>query len=198
MRQPPWPQQGADLDDQETVFSDQGSVTPPTLPRGDQAPAPGFVRATPAAGTTPQPYQPQAPFGAPAYQEPTAAPAQTMLISERPVPVFAWLVVFDGPTKGEIGTVHVLHPGSTSIGRVPGNQIVIHDETCSAQHARIRIEAREDKESAFVLYDMGSSNGTFVGDRETYKDEENLKYRHELQDGDYLLVGETTLVFKRL
>jgi len=26
----------------------------------------------------------------------------------------------------------------------------------------------------------------------------NRVYRHELQDGDYLLMGETTLVFKKL
>ena len=122
-----------------------------------------------------------------------------MIIAERPKPVFAWLVVVDGPDRNSIGTVHTLHPDTTTIGRVAGNHIVIHDETCSAQHARIRIEAKEDgDETAFVLYDMGSRNGTYIGDKETYKDEESRKYRHELQDGDYLLLGETSLVFKRL
>ena len=121
-----------------------------------------------------------------------------MIISERPTPVFAWLVVVDGPDRHSIGKVHVLKPDTTTLGRVAANDIVGRDETWSAQHARIRIEAQEGKEPAFVLYDMGSSNGTFIGDRETYKDEENRKYRHELQDGDYMLVGETTLVFKRL
>jgi pSer/pThr/pTyr-binding forkhead associated (FHA) protein len=121
-----------------------------------------------------------------------------MIISERPTPVFAWLVVVDGPDRNSVGTVHVLKPDTTTLGRVTGNHIVVRDETCSAQHARIRIESQEDKGSAFVLYDMGARNGTFIGDKESYRKEENRQYRHELQDGDYLLVGETTLVFKKL
>jgi pSer/pThr/pTyr-binding forkhead associated (FHA) protein len=121
-----------------------------------------------------------------------------MIISERPIPVFAWLVQVDGPDRGSIGKVHSLQPDATTIGRAPANHLPLRDDTVSSQHARIRVEAREGSEPAFVLYDMGSRNGTFVGDRETYKDEENKKYRHELQDGDYLLIGETTLAFKRL
>lgn len=121
-----------------------------------------------------------------------------MLISERPTPVFAWLVVVDGPDRGSIGTVHTLRPDTTTLGRVPGNHIVIRDDTCSAQHARIRIETKEGQGTVFALYDMGSRNGTFIGNKETYRNEENRKYRHELQDGDYLLIGETTLVFKKL
>lgn len=119
-----------------------------------------------------------------------------MIISQQEMPVFAWLVVMDGPDRNAIGTVHTLHPDTTTIGRVPGNRIILQDETVSAQHARIRREAREGEEAHFALYDMGSRNGIFVGDKETYKDEENQVYRHELKDGDYLLLGETTLVFK--
>jgi pSer/pThr/pTyr-binding forkhead associated (FHA) protein len=74
----------------------------------------------------------------------------------------------------------------------------LSDDACSAQHARIRTETQEGQEPSFVLYDMGSSNGTYIGTKETYRDEENRKYRHELQDGDYVLVGETTLVFKKI
>jgi pSer/pThr/pTyr-binding forkhead associated (FHA) protein len=95
-----------------------------------------------------------------------------------------------------VGRVHTLDPDTTTIGRVPGNTIVVNDEFCSAQHARIRIEPGPDGEPAVVLYDMGSRNFTFVGDRETYKDEESRIYRHELQDGDFVLIGDTTLVFK--
>jgi hypothetical protein len=194
MQQPDWSPRKPDFDDQETVFADQESVTPPTLPLGDQGP--GFVRSAPADEATPSPFAPApGPFGPP---QPSVAPDQTMLISERPTPVFAWLVVVDGPDRGSIGTVHTLRPDTTMIGRVSGNHVVLRDDTCSSQHARIRIEGQEDKELAYVLYDMGSSNGTFVGDRESYRDEESRKYRHRLQDGDYLLIGETTLVFKKL
>ena len=121
-----------------------------------------------------------------------------MIISERPTPVFAWLVVVDGPDRGAIGAVHTLHPDTTTIGRTAGNHIPLRDDTCSSQHARIRVEAKEGEEPVYALYDMGSRNGTFIGDKQTYKEEGSRKYRHELQDGDYLLVGETTLVFKKL
>jgi pSer/pThr/pTyr-binding forkhead associated (FHA) protein len=206
MRQPQWSQNNRDSDEQETVYADQGQVTPPTIPLGDQGtpeagqqPDPGFVRSTPQEGITPRPSpRPQPPFGAPPYQESDSSSEQTMLIDEQVEPVFAWLVVVDGPARGEIGRVHVLQPHTTTIGRVQGNNVVLHDETSSAQHARIRLEERKDEGSALVLYDMGSRNGTFIGDRESYRDEGNQKYRHELEDGDYLLLGETTLVFKKI
>ena len=121
-----------------------------------------------------------------------------MLIKERAAPVFAWLVVVDGPNRASIGKVHTLHPDTTVAGRAAGNQIVLADDTCSSQHFRIRVEAREGQEPAFMLYDMGSRNGIFVGSRATYKNPESQTYRCELHDGDYLLVGETTLVFKRI
>jgi hypothetical protein len=203
MRQPQWSRKEGNLDEQETVYTDQDSVTPPTIPLGDQGgagwgqqPGQGFVRAVPSEGTTPPPFPPMGgPFGP---QQPPAATEQTMIISERPTPVFAWLVQVDGPDRAAIGKVYNLRPDTTTIGRAAANNLPLRDDTISAQHARIRVEAREDKEPAFVLYDMGSRNGTFVGARETYKDEENKKYRHELQDGDFLLIGETTLAFKKL
>ncbi|MCL7454578.1 MAG: FHA domain-containing protein [Anaerolineae bacterium] len=123
---------------------------------------------------------------------------ETMITNERPKPVFAWLVVVDGPDRNAIGTVHTLHPDTTTIGRVPGNRIVLRDENVSAQHARVRQEMKEGQDPVFALFDMGSRNGVFVGDREGYRNGENQIYRHELQDGDYLLVGGTTLVFKRI
>ena len=36
MQQPQWSRRDADPDDQKTVFADQESVTPPTIPLGDQ------------------------------------------------------------------------------------------------------------------------------------------------------------------
>jgi pSer/pThr/pTyr-binding forkhead associated (FHA) protein len=121
-----------------------------------------------------------------------------MIIAERKKPVFAWLVVVDAGDQNEIGAVNTLQPDTTTLGRVAGNHIIIRDDTCSSQHARIRIEAKEGQDPAYVLYDMGSSNGTYIGSRETYKNESSRTYRHELQDGDYILIGETTLVFKKL
>lgn len=203
MRTPNWSGSDSDIDEQETVFADQQSVTPPTLPLGDQGPAPGpppgqgFVRSAPAGGTTPPPYPPQAPVPF-ASQQPAGAPDRTMIIAERPTPVFAWLVVMDGPDKGGIGTVHTLRPDTTTLGRVTGNHIIIRDDTCSSQHARVRAEVKEGQDTTYVLYDMGSSNGTFVGTKKDYRAEASKTYRRELHDGDYILIGETTLVFKRI
>jgi pSer/pThr/pTyr-binding forkhead associated (FHA) protein len=198
MQQPQWSRRETDSDEQETVFADQDAVTPPTLPLGDRA---GWqsARTDPGVRPSPPPFQPsQPPYGPPSRQPAADQDAQTMIISERPTPIFAWLVVVDGPDRASIGTVHSLHPETTTIGRVGGNRIILQDETVSAQHARIRREAKEGQEPIFALFDMGSRNGIFVGDKDNYKDEEQRVYRHELQDGDYLLMGETTLVFKRL
>jgi hypothetical protein len=200
MQQPQWSQRDAGSDEQETVFADHESVTPPTIPLGDPGPGqpagPGFVRSVPAGGTTPPPYGP--PPGPAVPQQPEVSADQTMIISERKKPVFAWLVVVEARDHNTIGTVNSLQPDTTTIGRVAGNHIIIGDDTCSSQHARIRIEAQEGQDPVYVLYDMGSSNGTYIGPRETYKAEGSRTYRHDLQDGDYLLIGETTLVFKKL
>ena len=217
MQQPKWDRRQDEADDQETIMAGQDSPTPPTMPAGapeggkwQQPPGPGFVRKpTPGVAapepTTPQRYQPpMAPPPPPRYPQPEAPADQTMLIrQQQTAPAFAWLVVVEGPQPKAIGQVHTLHPDTSSIGRVQGNHIVLSDETCSAQHARIRVEVQKDETGqpsapAFMLYDMGSRNGTYVGDRETYRNEENRKYRYELQDGDFILIGETTLAFKKL
>jgi len=175
----------------------------------EQGQGSGFARrgAAPYDTPTPPPHQrPPSPFGppgppplgGPGYQASGPAQDHTMIIKERVPPVFAWLVVVDGPDRDSIGKVHNLHPDTTVVGRAASNEIVLADGTCSSQHFRIRVEAQEGQEPVFMLYDMGSRNGTFVGSRTTYRNSESQAYRQELHDGDYLLVGETTLVFKRI
>ena len=207
MQTPPGvkPRRDAVQPGQETIVggAERDSGVAPTInvPPG-QGPGQGFVRATPYDAPTPPPYQrPPSPFGppgGPGYQTPAPAQDQTMIIKERIPPTFAWLVVVDGPDRATIGKVHALRPDTTTVGRAAGNEIVLADNACSSQHFRVRVEAQEGNESAFMLYDMGSRNGTFVGSRETYRNSESQAYRQELHDGDYLLVGETTLVFKKI
>ena len=172
-----------------TVYSgppDVGEIkTPPSMPR-----EPGWGPPPPSPWTPPPPTPPTP--GVP----PAPEAGKTILIGReaRPTKVLAWLAVADGPHYGHI---FQLKPDSTTIGRVPGNDIVLSwDDTVSRQHARIKVEPREEGEPAFVIYDMASANGVFVGDKETYRD--NQVYRHELKDGDYILIGETTLVFKKV
>jgi pSer/pThr/pTyr-binding forkhead associated (FHA) protein len=120
------------------------------------------------------------------------------MVMREPVstPLLAWLAVTEGPGAPR-GQVYTLQE-ETVIGRKVGQILLSNDAYVSGQHAKIRLEyseADEDKQ-VFVLYDLASANGTFAGDREDYED--NQVYRHELEDGDFLLLGETTLVFKQV
>lgn len=204
MDQQGWQRLDSHPEEQKTELAGQDFDTPPTIPISDQPPqpGPGFVRTVPADTPTPAPFRPVEPAPPPmqpAGSQPQAGPSdQTMVMrpeAQLP-PVFAWLAVIDAPDRNSVGTVHTLDPDTTTIGRVPGNSIAVADDFCSAQHARIRVERGPEDEPAIVLYDMGSRNGTYVGDRETYKDDESQVYRHELHDGDFVLIGDTTLVFK--
>jgi len=123
-----------------------------------------------------------------------------MMIGPKVEPSFAWLVVVSSPGPNPyLGQPVPLKAGGTStLGRVPGNDIIVPDPSCSSQHAKIRQETDEGGKQAFVIYDLASSNGLYVGAKETYKDPESRAYRHILKDGDYILVGETTLVFKQV
>jgi pSer/pThr/pTyr-binding forkhead associated (FHA) protein len=159
-------------------------------------PRPGQVPFPPAGAPVSPPPRPD--WGAPA----PAGGSQTVIMptGPRPEPSFAWLVLLAGaPDNPFIGKIYeIKKEEATTLGRVQGSDIVIPDPTCSSQHARIRMETDENGEPAYVIYDMASSNGTFAGSKENYKEDSSRVYRHVLHDGDYILIGETTLVFKRV
>lgn len=184
-------------DNEPTVYAGGGQPGAGPAPFVRTA-MPGADQPTPRPGQQPawQPVAapPAVPWGGPQPGAPRAD-AATMLMSQRPTPVFAWLVVMDGPDKGRI---HPLKPDTTAVGRAAGNDVVLPDDTCSSQHLKIRIEPEEDGAERFVLIDLASRNGTYAGNKAAYRDPASRVYRHVLQDGDYLLLGETTLVFKRV
>ena len=64
------------------------------------------------------------------------------------------------------------------------------DDNGICQHAKVRVVEGDDKERVFVIHDLATENGTFVNGEEIAK--------HELNDGDVILVGETELVFKQV
>lgn len=71
---------------------------------------------------------------------------------------------------------------SKTIGREPGNDIIVENLLVSGYHARIDAAGKE-----YVLTDLQSKNGTFVnGDRVTST---------KLKNGDQILIGKHTLVF---
>lgn len=73
---------------------------------------------------------------------------------------------------------------SSLIGRDPSLcDLVLHDESVSRQHARVRQE-----EEDFFIYDLTSVNGTFVNGE--------LVTRALLRDGNRISVGNTELEFR--
>lgn len=71
----------------------------------------------------------------------------------------------------------------TSIGRSSASDLVLHDDEASGQHAEIVISTE-----GFLLRDLGSSNGTFVNDRQIGE--------LFLAIGDRIRMGSTDLVFR--
>ena len=71
------------------------------------------------------------------------------------------------------------------IGRKDTNDFVLADESASRIHAYIAYERHRH-----VIYDAGSLNGTSVNKKPIS--------RHELKDGDKILIGKTTLTYKVL
>lgn len=194
------------MDDKKTVKMGSGGSSeeePTKLVGPGGAPV---VRPVIPGADQPTPRPNQAGWGIPAapetpawYGGPPAMPrseSATVLLDQRPVAaVFAWLVLMDGPERGRI---YPLHPDTTTVGRVATNDIVVSDDACSSQHLKIKLEHSESGDTTFVLIDLASRNGTYVGSKETYRDPGSRVYRHVLHDGDYLLLGETTLVFKKV
>ncbi len=150
----------------------------------------------------PQPTGPQEPSTWRQQPSPAGGGAPTILIptGPKPEPAFAWLVMVSGTAGNrQLGLpLPVKSSGTTTIGRVPGNSVVVPDPACSSSHAKIRFEIDAEGKQSFVIYDLASSNGLYVGSKDSYKDESSRVYRHVLQDGNYLLIGETTLVFKQI
>ena len=73
----------------------------------------------------------------------------------------------------------------TTIGRAPESDVVLpYDSEVSRRHAEIRREGAH-----FVIYDLGSINGTFVNEEQVN--------RQRLREGDEIRVGSTRLIFQR-
>lgn len=96
------------------------------------------------------------------------------------LPVLGWLVILKGRRKGRDFRID---KDVSVLGREGTCDFVIEDDTVSRQHVRIRSEDRK-----FILFDLGSGNGTFVNGEQVQ--------RVELQDGDVIKVGDSLILFK--
>ncbi len=104
---------------------------------------------------------------------------------KQPLPSLAWLAILTGVRTGKLFS---LEPEGTMIGRDAQNDIILEDTSVSRQHAKLRREPGSRKAEQFYIYDLGSSNGTFVNDKKVV--------RKVLNDGDKIRIGETLMVFK--
>lgn len=101
------------------------------------------------------------------------------------IPCVGWLVVWDGPGKG---ASHVLHPGNNIIGRDGSCDVALkHGDQSISSDGKISIDY-EYRGHSFAFVNRGSKNTPYLNDKP-------IRTEQELQDGDLLLIGETTLVF---
>lgn len=94
----------------------------------------------------------------------------------------AFLEIYTGAESGRQFPIG----DEASLGRNADNDIVIPDARTSRYHARVT--RRGD---SFYLEDLGSSNGTFVDDKQL-----SPHIRRELIEGDEVRIGSTRLLFR--
>ncbi len=93
----------------------------------------------------------------------------------------ATLQIIKGPNAHKIFAVGA---GESVIGRGRACAIRLEDSLASRSHATVCAEGQD----AYLVRDMGSSNGTIVNGR-------RIDGEQSLRDGDEISVGQTTLVF---
>jgi len=97
-------------------------------------------------------------------------------------PFCGWLVVLEGSLQGE--DFH-LHEGRNIIGSSPPCEILLQDEGIEDRHASIRFSSNQ-----WILTDLDSESGTLLNGKRIY--------RHELKDGDKIIIGKSLLRVKTL
>jgi len=89
------------------------------------------------------------------------------------------ILKFEAATLREIP----LSKPSLSIGRSPGNDVVIDNLAVSGHHAKLIVD-----QDHYVIEDLSSLNGTFLNSQRIR--------RSVLKDGDEILIGKHTLVYR--
>jgi hypothetical protein len=126
---------------------------------------------------------PERPPAAPPFPQPDFQPSgadRTRILKREPkMPIVGLLIDREHPEH----RLDIAKPVVT-VGRSRESDLVIDHNTVSRQHASIKLE-----EGQFHLYDLGSTNGTFVGENE-------VREPVPLEDGAAVRFGEKTFIFK--
>lgn len=93
----------------------------------------------------------------------------------------AFLVVQNGAGKQVRSGSRIAIEGAASIGRDSDNQVVIDDSTVSGRHAALVY-----REGRWWLEDLGSTNGTWIGDR-------RVEQPQPVSSGELIQVGRIIL-----
>jgi pSer/pThr/pTyr-binding forkhead associated (FHA) protein len=124
--------------------------------------------------------------GAPTAPEmPSLAPETVPVIAEPAAPVVSGPVVALLKLSKGTGSDISLTEETITIGRKPGNTIVLPDSYISGRHAEITTD-----NTGTYLTDVGSTNGTVVNGQKLAAHEKQL-----LLDGDEIQLGQNTYLF---
>lgn len=93
----------------------------------------------------------------------------------------AWLIQKDGADSGK---KIILRKDETTIGKKEDNNIIIHDNAASSKHAKIKNVC-----GVFYLFDMISSNGTFLNGSKLLRPK-------PLYDWDEINIGNSCFIFR--
>ena len=85
--------------------------------------------------------------------------------------------------QGSTELLYPLGPGSFTVGKDPGNELVVQDKFISGRHLQVT-----RREAGFHVKDLNSTNGTFLDGVRLFEAEVPLN--------TVLRVGETELVFE--
>ena len=84
-------------------------------------------------------------------------------------------------------TEYRVRPGKTTLGRMSSHDIVIQDEAASRNHAVVELDSSDH----LVIWDAGSTNGTFVNGRQIYR-AQTLNHNDQVRIGLHLITVIST------
>jgi pSer/pThr/pTyr-binding forkhead associated (FHA) protein len=136
-------------------------------------------QAMPSASGQPSPREYQASHPA-SHAE---AAASSAVVASTPTAVSTIQGAGDAALVGSDGQRFAVHrAAATQIGRALDNDIVVNDASVSRHHVLI-----ESRNGAFVVRDLGSQNGTWLGDQRIGE--------APLEDGDSVKLGDAVFTF---